>query len=483
MKYLLLAFLAVLLLALLGLPPVFGRLAETAFEAQVAAIGPDDPLAIEIESYERGWFSSRARLAVTRQLAVTRGSAPSSSAPLPVDLRIDHGPVSLRDGFFVGFTRLSARSPENPFTFDAITDFDGEAHFTALLPALEGTRRGATYSLAEAELSGSKSRDRLVVHGRAKSVEVAGPRGVLSLEDVVLDTGGELIRPIGLPADIDLTIAHAIANVPGADQPVTAEHISLRSTLSKVDASPSSADAASPSSAEASPSSAEASPSNVGASPLLNGVLEVDAAEIQSGDRVEMTGLRARTATQRLDLAALQNYSEAVARLGTAGTEDAARTAALEPSIKQILAAGPTLSIEPLVFDFNGQPFEGTLDAAANPDSLSGIAVGIDDAQFWYQVIEGTLELKAAKSLVESAATTVIRRRAAEAAESGRRVPFGNADTAGIQAGLMLAVLATQGFLEDEGENYATTLRIGDGAITVNGRRLPLAFPASPALP
>jgi uncharacterized protein YdgA (DUF945 family) len=512
MKYLLLAPIAVLLLALLGLPPLFGRLAETAVEARVAAIDPSDPLGIEIESYERGWFSSRARLLVTPRTltlsTVPAGNVESGARPLglssagrmPVDLRLDHGPVSLHDGFFLGFSRVSARGPAPAsaasardstasaraesgrdsgaaeaarFVFDARTDLDGDVHFTATVPSLEGADGDGTLSLAGAELSGSLRGDRLTSQGRAARLELAGPRGVLSLEGIALRTDGELLPAIGLPAVIEFGIdratadavraadasAAAAADDGGAGQAgpervdarrVDAEHVTLRTTLSSDDVSR-----------------------------LLNGVLELETDEISAGTEWTITGLKMKAAADRVDAAAIQAYGAAAAKLdepsadGAAQSADRAARAALERSVKQLLAAKPTFSIEPLAFDANGQPFEGELDAAARAGASSGAGVDMADSRFWYQVIDGSVKLKAAKSLVESAGAAVIRRRAAEAAESGKRVPFGNADTAGVQASLMLAVLATQGFIEDTGDAYATTLQIENGDVSVNGRRLP----------
>jgi hypothetical protein len=521
MKYLLLASIAVLLLGLLGLPPVFGRLAQSAVEARVAAIEPGGPLGVEIESYERGWFSSRALLAVTPRAATlaevsedgvggTRPAAPSSARTMPVALHIDHGPVSLHDGFFFGFSRLSARGPvsvaadsenasasadsddapgptdtpavrERMFVFNARTGFDGGVHFTANVPSLAFAAASATndddsdssdgdggdgdghddgrVSVAGAQISGSLSGNRFTSHGRAASLELAGRGGALSLEDIELHTDGELLHDVGLPADIDLVAARATADLAGAADGggtertsnrinrIAVEHLALRSTLSHDESSQ-----------------------------LLLGALELETDRISAGDRWNVTGLRIRTSVDRVDVAAIQRYSAAAAQLDGSDSIRAAHTAALDLAVKQVLAAGPTLSIDPLVFDVNGQPFEGMLDAAAQPAALSTVTVDVGDAAFWYRVIDGSLKLKAAKSLVESAGAAVIRRRAAEAAEAGSSAPFGNADTADVQAGLMLAVLATQGFLEDAGGNYSTTLRIENGAVTVNGRKLPFGL-------
>ncbi|HEU4619897.1 MAG TPA: DUF945 family protein [Gammaproteobacteria bacterium] len=468
MKKLLLLLLLLVSLALLGLPPVFGRLTQSAVEERVASLGPRDPVEVKIDSYARGWFSSRVRLSVAARPASSDlgGALPSAvraagidtARPTPVELRIDHGPVSLRDGLFFGFSRLSARpsaeagaaasraSAPPAFALDLRTDLDGDLHFAADIRALDDAGAETRLSLSGAHFAGSLEGRRLAATGRADRVEYRGPRGALSLAGVALETDGALLPELGLPERMHLDVARASLDLPAEEHAVDARGVSLRSTLSLDDTAA-----------------------------LMDGQLDLTADQIVAEDGTHVTGTRLQTAASRLDLAALAEYSRTASRLA-ARDADADRAAALEPSLKRLLAAGPTLSVTPLAFDVDGQPFHAALDAAARPKAVARASLDADDSRFWYRVLDGSIEIETAKSLAQSFAAAMIRRRAEEAAASGKSVPFGNADTADVQAGLMLAVLATQGMLEDTGKDYKTTLRLENGAVTINGKRLPLSF-------
>lgn len=461
MKKFVIPILVLALTAALLLPPVFGRMIEAAVKARVAALDEAGTLEVDIESFDRGWFSSRALLEFVPTTPAAAGL--TASWPAHVVVNFDHGPVSLRDGFFFGFARLTARpaaaaggaeagdgarpggSATRDFGFEARTTLGGDVHFAATLPAIDYAAAGETLSFSGGRVVGSLEGRRFTAEGRAETLQYRGPRATLSLQGIEVAADNEVLSELRLPGTVDLQVARAAVELPGADSLFDAAGVSLRSTLSLDEAAD-----------------------------LMDGELEVTTDTIRSGADTHITHSRLKTLARRVDVAALEEYSQTAARLAENGTRGAAAAEALEPSVKRLLAAGPTLVVTPLAFDVNGEPFQAELTAAAQPGALTTPApVDIGDSDFWKRILDVRAELTAAKSLIQSATTAIIRRRAEQAAADGGAVPFGNADTADVQASLLLAVLATQGVLEDTGSQYRTTVQVEDGRVTVNGKRLP----------
>src|SRR5690606_33265268 len=150
--------LIVLAVAALTLPPVFGIMTESQVYARIDALRANETLAVQVEFYERGWFSSSALLSITpRPPAAPPASAAGADAEtLTVAVDFSHGPVSLRYGFFLGASEFLAY-PVNPlsaypvnapnmppprggnyaFEFHGQTTFGGALNFVAELPPLE----------------------------------------------------------------------------------------------------------------------------------------------------------------------------------------------------------------------------------------------------------------------------------------------------------------------------------------------------------
>src|SRR5690606_20038483 len=103
------------------LPPVFGFFTESQVRERVASLNADGTLAVDVVTYDRGWFTSTALITVAPPPASPQSAADAGTdntldpvallLDRPLDVRVDfsHGPVSLRDGFFVGASEFVAR--------------------------------------------------------------------------------------------------------------------------------------------------------------------------------------------------------------------------------------------------------------------------------------------------------------------------------------------------------------------------------------
>ena len=78
--------------------------------------------------------------------------------------------------------------------------------------------------------------------------------------------------------------------------------------------------------------------------------------------RVEENEVTAGTlglTVRNLDVAALEAYSAAASDAAAAGADPATLAASLGPHLERALKAGPSLTLDPLRFRYDGEPFEG----------------------------------------------------------------------------------------------------------------------------
>jgi uncharacterized protein YdgA (DUF945 family) len=181
---------------------------------------------------------------------------------------------------------------------------------------------------------------------------------------------------------------------------------------------------------------------------------------------------------RNIDIAALEAYFAALRELAAPplpGGAPAAAIGAFEPIIERALAAGPSVTVDPIRFRVDDEPFDGRVsvstDAAALPPAG---ALDLRDPLLWLAVLSGTAELDVSKKLAQRLAVLVTQM---QYSGSSSLPPEQLAYMAEAQAGLILITLVGQGVLVEEGAAYRTDLRFADGALTVNGQSLPLGLP------
>jgi uncharacterized protein YdgA (DUF945 family) len=456
MKKLILALIAAAVLlalaVLVALPPVFGFLIERSVDARVAALKTNDALNVQLASYDRGWFSSTAHLALG--LAAPQSSAVGAPAPAEVVVHLRHGPVSFAGGPFFGFAQFSA-VPAPPasgaptpyaYEFHGRTGFGGDTQFVADLPAFDRRTRSGTLSFSGGRITGSLQDRRLTAYLLAKTARIAGPSETVSLQGIGLSADNELLSTHLMPGRVELDVQRAAVGPEGQDPVLVAAGVSLRSKTTVNETAG-----------------------------LMDGELELAADTILSGPEGRITPPKFKTVASRRDLAALREYTQAAVDAAANGLppDEAARRFA--PAVKHLLAAGPSLEIAPLSFEVNGEPFEAELKAQARPGVLQQEdASDIGDPAFWLRVLRASANVSAAKSLTQSLAAAVLVQRLAEDPDAD---PAKVEAMARAEASVLLAVLTTQGMLDDAGKVYKTALRLEDGKLTVNGKALPVGRP------
>lgn len=185
--------------------------------------------------------------------------------------------------------------------------------------------------------------------------------------------------------------------------------------------------------------------------------------------RMEMTNLHMATWAQLL---------AETQQLSASATPEAVFATRLQPLLRDLLAEGPTLTVAPLTFVVNGDSVLLNLHFAVDPERVpDNLMAGVDDPMTFLNMFEVEAYATIAKVLLEELAANVARTQILAAQSAGRPINEDEIDAmAAAQANLILLVLATQGLINEAGDNYATAMTIRNGTLTVNGTELPLSM-------
>lgn len=380
-----------------------------------------------------------------------------------VAVDFNHGPVSLRDGFFLGAseflaypantpTAATARTVTYPFEFHGQTTFGGALNFVAELPPLERVIEAGRFSFSGGRVTGTLDERHLTANAEADTFQFDSGSASLALQGISASADNEILSRYVTPGVFELEAARAFVDTGfenGAQEVSGLEMagLALRGEIG-LDA----------------------------AAELLDGAVNLAIESARNGADMHVTNARFEMAASRVDLAALEAFVESSQRPDV-GPQP--RFEELEPAVERLLAAGPGLSIDPLRFDVDGAPFELTVFAASDSSALPSTGpLDLGDLEFWFAFLSGTATLEAAKPLVERFTAAIVKSQLGSDFVPGSAVPFEALDTmASAQAGFVLAMLAAQGMIEDTGHLYRTEVRLENGSLTLNGNPLPFGVP------
>jgi len=460
---------AVVVLLLLGLPAVLGMLTQTQIEARVAALDASELLKASLRSYERGWFHSRARitLALAPQviakldaLGAARGMASFAGTldrRVPIEVEIAHGPLAVLDGVHFGWSQIVARLDRQSssvagleqmlgvpyaFEFRGHTAFGGAVAFAADLSPVDLTVEGARVELSGAALAGTFADGRLVSAGRVDRFELTSPPGGVSIRNVRAATETTIRSAHVLPGATSLSIERvAIVDAARGGSPVfDADKMRFASTIG-LDPSEALLD--------------------------LHATYDADSVFVD-GTRVADASLG--VAVAKVDVAALDAYLAAA----RAQPSDHPPTAEQKSAYGRLLAAGPSLVLDPVRFRVNEEPFTAHVEVATNPAALPPAgAFDPEDPAELLPALRGVAMVDVSKKLARAIAVLATELRYNDGSLTREQAHM----LAEAQTGLMLATLVGQGILVDAGDTYRAELRLGDGTLTLNGEALPLGGP------
>jgi uncharacterized protein YdgA (DUF945 family) len=464
----------VVIIALAGLPFVTGRVTEAAVRNRIATLNGDAPLVAELTAYERGWFTSTARVDVGLNpawLARALANWPFAvdalpSGRLPVLVEITHGPLAIGDSVHLGLASLVARADPDAALAHALRDefgmpyvfelrghagFGGSFEFDADMPPIDtgdGTREIDFSGLV---MSGELDGRTVAATGRLELLSYRHPFAAVTLEGARLDAN-YLLRPG------DVAVGNGLLNIEalvvsslllGTEPLFSAHGVMLRNVASLDD------DEA-----------------------TLSFTLDYEADSVAAGADVELTETDLHVELANIDAAAYRDYRTIVERLSlTPDGGEKLLVGELSPVLERVLAGGPTLAVNPLRFLHNGEPFAANLSIDTDPGRLPAGTLDLTEPAQWLAVAAVRADAEISKELARGLAARLLRTQIS--AGTGTAIPPGELDMlADAQAGLVLTTLLGQGYLEDSGGDlYTTSLSLADSMLTVNGNPVPLALP------
>lgn len=465
----------VLAACLLGLPPVLGSIGQSQVEQRIATINANELMAIDVLSYDRGLYTSRAVLEIGLSPAyvarleaasgadgVGPGLALLTDNELTVVVDLTHGPVAVADGVHFGLTRLHAypdpeaagnRALQQQLGMDALFDFRGRVGYGGTLnfdldvSAVDYADEMSVFAMAPLTAMGSFDGQRLVTDSSLESLYYKLGPIAMTLSDLHGEGDNEFLSTNVALGTFDVAIASAtVVNELDATAPLfDAEDVAFKSDVD-IDAS----------------------------GELLDGSLEYNVGSARTSSDMSIEDGRLRLNMSNLDAAAIQDYVDVTNRYAAAPPADPeAMLTEMLPILERMLAAEPRLSIDPLGFVLDGEPFVATVHVDSNAAALpqSG-GVDLQDPSLWLDLLGVDAEAAVSKPLAETLAVRFVSMQL-----GGQGMPPAQAEQmARAQAGFMLVTLVGQGMLVDDGNNYTAALRFANGALTLNGNPLPFGF-------
>jgi uncharacterized protein YdgA (DUF945 family) len=370
--------------------------------------------------------------------------------------------VAVQNGVHFGWSTMVARlDPETPklaeleqqlgvpyiFEFRGRTGLGGGVAFDADMPPMDVPTGSAQLKFSGAKLEGTYARNRLASNARIDSLEFAAPGGSTVLRNLRVKTDNEIVAQDIAPGSTELSIESisAIDPLQGGTPVFQLDNLKFAGTST------------------------------------LNATHTLLDLQVTYGlDRLhvlenEVTGATVGLAVHNLDVPAFQHYVAVMRGLATsaspADSEEA--VAGLRPDLQRVLAAGPSVILDPIRFAFNGEPFEGRVEFTTDPAKLPPGGLAGFEPSIIAGLVNGNADIKLSKALARWLVGF-----AAEMQFRGdpRMPPEQLKYMAEAQAGLMLVQLVSQGILVEDGEVYRAALRYIDGALTLNDKPMPFGL-------
>jgi uncharacterized protein YdgA (DUF945 family) len=454
---------ALLVIVLLALPGLVGSITEANLRDRVAAIDASAGAKAELTSYERGWFRSTARLKVGAENDFNRLPAPELGAfgDLPIVVELAHGPVAVLDGVYFGWAQIVARPDADEqnvaeltqtlgvpylFEFRGRTPYLGGLTFDADAPPFTAPLdAGAQLTFSGGTVAGKLAGQRLEADAQIGSFDFAYDGGSVTMRGLLASADNELRSDYVMPGEASFSIASiTVAGGQGATPMFETTNLRVKSDVD-ID--------------------------SAGELLEMHVTYDVDTVRIEES---ELTAGSVGVTVSNLDVAAVEAYGALVSEAAAAGGDPATLTASLGPHLERALQRGPSMTLEPIRFRYDDQPFAGRLEITTNPSRLPPAGtLSLDNPFLMLSVVNAKAELSVSKTL------------AAQLAAFGARMQLGNDPTippeqldymAEAQSGLMLTMLVGQGVLIEEGDGYKASFDYTDGSMTLNGNPLPFGL-------
>lgn len=461
--------LLVLLLIVLGAPFFAGMKAKQELDQVVAYLSSQPGYQLEVIDYQRGWWTTRAKLVLQStalQTLVSQSDAEITEPTIPIELVLNHGPLILTDGFKLGwFSGISSVTAAPQSVLAALLnqppdtrlgqvnfrmDLFGNVHFNNRSAELSLRLDEETVEVASYAGQGTLSRDgRLSYAAVLPAVSLRDPQTEVVLESLGIKAEihlNQLSQPrVFAPGVIEFTVDKASGLGEGInDFSLKALRVVSDNAL-------------------------------VGeASALANMSVSVTFDELSLEDNL-IEQFHSKLILERISLAFLSQYTEGMAALNS--TDGSVNTMGLDILgliTQHLLPAGPRINLEELSFksekgDLTFKALTYLADqnnqAVTNPFLIFQALVV--DAEF---AADRSLVLEIMRQSAEDSLVAAAKEQALSMSEEQLR------EQALEQASTQLDLFLLQGFFLQTDDKITAEFSFADGIATLNGKPMPMPF-------
>lgn len=474
MKKAVIGLIVALVIAVLALPPLLGIMTESRFRNSLGTMDENPVFDVSVESFDRGWFSSVARIAVSIDADYASSLAAlddpntndlaaaviaDAAATFVVD--IDHGPLVWRNGFFVGLSRFVARINEDSAVVNEIkTRFampylveirgriglTGRFAFDADVPPIDFADENGQMYFSGLIAEGTYSGDNLVSDAHIDEISFDFVNGAGRIQGVGFQGDNERINSYLWTGPMEMMIESVVITNPllGAEPVLDMDRLRL-SGNSDLDPT----------------------------GELVSATIVYAADSLVAGPEFALSDPELSVTVRNLSIAALDTYYNTMLTLDP--NNPLAALSAMQTIGTELLRHDPSFAISPVRFEYNGEPFTANVEVR----TVDGAQAQVDfsNPMMLLSLFEVRADATASKTLASQLAAMIVTSQLS-AAFQGQELPPGQdiAQMASQQAEVMLTTFLGQGLIAEVGDNYTTNIDYTNGQITVNGTPLPLGM-------
>jgi len=502
MKKFAIAAIAILVIAGLSLPPVFGIIVQNQVTERFANGGPNPYLKVRIDNFDRGLYTSTAILTVRPTddyLAVLKNTISSSlpaadqtdgqkkimddllaalSDGISIDIHYTHGPLTIQNGPFVGLTQLKTRVDSNteflielqeklelPYliAIRANIDFDGSATLWADIPPFSASESdgGLDLDFSGLNMSGrySAADDSVVGNAGIKLITSNTDEMNFSIEDISMTMDAIMLNDYIWLGDGNLLISHIEGT--HSDNPnepmLKVENVGIDTTMTVNDTG---------------------DQVSINLTYKLGQLTGIEASTIEDAQlKIGLSGI---------DIRALEKYAELVENMGLIDEQ------AIEESMPElmdimhdVLAGSPSLTVDPFAFKLDGEAFQATLNIDVDGSTLPPLAqLTSTDPMIWSRALSGSARINATNSLANTIAENIILGQIRSGLPPESDIPDEQIQAMAKQQGqMMLESLIQQRMFIRETDKITSAIDFANGQLSVNDQAIPLGPPAAGQVP
>ena len=495
MRKLIVALFIVFLVAVAGLPPVFGIVYERQFEEQMD-IGQLNPYTeFRVAEFKRGLYSSQATVAFSlsdeyveqirsaviqddpdspvtaEQLAELDEMLDLIEGELRFNVNIQHGPTSFPDGRFIGLAAITSTLDSSGgelaelqnelglphlFAMDAQVSLDGSTDFQASVPPIEYDDSDSMVNFSGLNIDGRyNNRDRTVIATSGiDSLTVNNAEFELTVSGVGMNTDAKLLENYLSLGTSDISINEIILldpNVSG-QSPVRISNAGLNGSV-------------------------DVDESGQKISMDINYFID----DISGVPEMAISNVRFNFGISEVDLEAMYSYLEMTQSVGVIDQENAAAyMTEIQAIVFQVLNGSPRLSLDPVAFDLNGESFIAQLQidfdgAALPPGSTLDMLVG--NPLLLMGALSGKAHIEASDTMANLIASNIVKGQLT--ATLGPESEVSEEDIESLAAGqsqMLIESFVQQGMIKRTGALLSSDISYKAGELVVNETLLPLGM-------